>query len=397
VRVISNSNHGRPPGSRANPLDRGAPRGDKTTAMTHIPTPAVIIDLEIAKRNIANMAAYVRQHGLGLRPHTKTHKSALMARLQIEAGAVGLTVAKAGEADVMTHVSDDVLVAYPALDPFRATRVAELAKNKTMRVGIDSDFAAEALAEAARAAGSTIGVLVDLDVGFHRTGVQSPQAALELARVIDRMHTALRLDGIMCFPGQVKTPASDQAPALAPVAAMLQESVDLWKRSGLKAGIVSGGSTPTAYQSHLVPALTEIRPGTYIYNDMSTVSGGFCAIDDCAARVFCTVVSDAVPGKVVIDAGSKTLFSDRRSHGGDTAGFGHVVEFPQAKVVRLSEEHGEIDVSACPKPPRLGERVHVIPNHICPCINLHDRVYLKRGDAEAHFELLPIDARGKVV
>ena len=365
--------------------------------MTPIPTPSVIINLRAVKRNIDRLAAYGREHRLGIRPHTKTHKSAYMARLQMEAGAVGLTVAKVGEADVMAQVSGDVLLAYPALDPFRAGRVAELAKTRTIRVGIDSAFAAEALAEAARAAGSTIGVLVDIDVGFHRTGVQSPQAALDLARVIDRMHTVLRLDGMMCFPGQIKNPASDQGPSLEPINAMLREAVDLWKRAGLEAKIVSGGSSPTAFTSHLVTALTEIRPGPYIYNDMNTVSGGFCELDDCAARVFCTVVSNAVPGKVVIDAGSKTLFSDRRSHGGDTAGFGHVVEYPQAKVVRLSEEHGEVDVSACDRAPRLGERVHVIPNHVCPCINLHDRVYLQDGPNDPRLELLPIDARGRVI
>ena len=133
----------------------------------------------------------------------------------------------------------------------------------------------------------------------------------------------------------------------------------------------------------MVPAYTEIRPGTNVYNDMSLVSGGFCSLDDCAVRpVACTVVSDAVPGKAVIDAGSKTLTSDRRMISPDTAGFGHVVEYPQAKIVRLSEEHGELDLSACDRRPKLGERVHVIPNHICPCINLHDQVYLRLPDGE---------------
>src|SRR5205814_9455191 len=141
-----------------------------------------------------------------------------------------------------------------------------------------------------------------------------------------------------------------------------------WRRSGLEARIVSGGSTPTAYQSHHIKALTEIRPGTYIYNDMSTVSCGCCELADCAARLVCTVVSTAVPGKFVIDAGSKSLTQDRRSKDPETAGFGHIVEFPQARITRLTEEHGEVDASACDHRPKLGQRLHVTPNHLCPCV-----------------------------
>jgi D-serine deaminase-like pyridoxal phosphate-dependent protein len=368
--------------------------GRSDVQLNDMPTPAVIIDLAIAKRNIAKLAEYGRQHSLGIRPHTKTHKSAMMARLQTEAGAVGLTVAKVGEADVMLPETDDLLVAYPALDPHRSARVAELAKRKTVRVGIDSAFAAEAIGGAAAAAGSTVGVLVDIDVGHHRTGVQSPGAALELAQIVSNTR-GLRLDGIMCFPGQLKDPADQQAESLAPMEAILRETVELWKRAGLDAKIVSGGSSPTAYQSHHVKSLTEIRPGTYIYNDANMISGGFVGVEDCAVRIACTVVSEAVPGKVVIDAGSKTLTYDRRMIDPDNGGFGYVVEYPQAKVERLSEEHGEVSVANSERRPRLGERVHVIPNHVCPCINLHDQVYLKREDGTV--EMMRVDARGKVV
>ena len=142
-----------------------------------------------------------------------------------------------------------------------------------------------------------------------------------------------------------------------------------------------------------MPQLTEIRPGTYVYNDMNTVSGGYCTLDDCAARIVCTVVSDAVPGKFVIDAGSKTLTQDRNALGPD-AGFGHIVECPGGKIVRLTEEHGEVDASACERRPRLGERVHVIPNHICPCVNLQDVVWLRGGDGA--LESISVDARGRL-
>jgi D-serine deaminase-like pyridoxal phosphate-dependent protein len=239
----------------------------------------------------------------------------------------------------------------------------------------------------------TIGVLVDLDVGLHRTGVQSPTEALALAQHVSKI-AALRLDGIMCYPGQFKQPASELPQLLAPVAALLDETIALWRRSGLEAKIVSGGSTPTAYQSHHIPALTEIRPGTYIYNDMSTVSCGYSELSDCAARLVCTVVSTAVPEKFVIDAGSKSLTQDRRSRDPDTAGFGHVAEYPDAKIVRLTEEHGEVDASRCDRRPKLGERVHVIPNHVCPCVNLQSMVWLR--DEAGEFEPMQIDARGQV-
>ena len=177
------------------------------------------------------------------------------------------------------------------------------------------------------------------------------------------------------------------------VDAVVNETLDLWSASGLEAKIVSGGSTPTAYQSHLVDCLTEIRPGTYIYNDMNTVSAGFCRLEDCAARVVCTVVSNAVPGKVVIDAGTKTLTSDRNITQPDS-GHGYIVQYPQAKITRLSEEHGEVDITACDRAPSIGERVEIIPNHICPCINLQDAAFLRSAEGELHS--FRIDARGKL-
>lgn len=357
------------------------------------PTPAVIIDLPIVRRNIDRLAAYGREHKLRIRPHTKTHKSIRFARMQMQAGAVGLTTAKAGEALTMSQAADDLFVAYPALDPWRAPRLARLAREKMIRVGVDSAYALDVLSNAARAAGSTIGILVDIDVGLHRTGVQSPADALALAQHVSRKDH-VRLDGIMCYPGQIKAPLSEQPAALEPVAHLLQETIELWRRSGLEAATVSGGSSPSAYQSHLVPQLSEIRPGTYIFNDMSMVSCGHASMEDCAARVVCTVISTAVPGKFVIDAGSKTLTQDRRSKDPDTAGFGHVVEYPQARITRLSEEHGEVNASQCAKRPKLGERVHVIPNHICPCVNLQTMVWLR--DERGNLEPTEVDARGQV-
>jgi D-serine deaminase-like pyridoxal phosphate-dependent protein len=361
--------------------------------MYDLPTPCILIDAETVRRNLRRMADYARGHNLKLRPHTKTHKSVEIARMQLgEGGASGLSVAKTGEAAVMAAASDDLLMAYPAVDARRCEALARLAGGKAVRVAVDSTVAVDALSAAASAAGSTVGVLVDLDVGTHRTGVRTPAAAAELARRVDRV-PGLRLDGLFIYPGHVAGPPAAQAPALAAIDALVAETLDLWAGAGLAAAIVSGGSTPTAFRSHLVGRQTEIRPGTYVFNDMNCVRGGFATLDDCAARVLCTVVSDAVPGQVVLDAGTKTLTSDRCGPAPDS-GHGHVVGHPNAKVTRLTEEHGQVDVTGCDRAPRVGQQVTVVPNHICPCVNLQDRVYwMEPGEPPRP---LAVDARGRV-
>jgi D-serine deaminase-like pyridoxal phosphate-dependent protein len=365
----------------------------KRTMRYDLPTPALLLDAEKVRRNLRRMADYAAAHLLKLRPHTKTHKSVELGRMQIgEGGASGLTVAKAGEASVMSEASEDLLIAYPTVDARRCAAVAEMGQRKTVRVGLDSADAADALSSAATTATSTIGVLVELDVGMHRVGVQTPKAALDLATRIDRS-PGLHLDGLMFYPGHIGHKPDQQAGPLAAVEAMLTETLDLFRQSGLNTSIVSGGSTPTALRSHLVRGLTEIRPGTYIFNDMNCVHGGFASLDDCAARIICTVVSNAVPGQVVIDAGTKTLTSDRCGPAPDS-GHGHVVEYPGAKITRLTEEHGQVDVTSCDRLPKLGEQVTVIPNHICPCVNLQDCVYWHEADETPR--PMTVDARGRV-
>lgn len=356
-------------------------------------TPAMVVDSRTVFRNIERLAAYGDEHDLDIRPHTKTHKSRELARLQIAAGAVGLTAAKVGEAELMAEVSDDILLGYPAIDPARTARLAQLARHVTLRVAVDSKFGAKRIGEAANRARTTVGILVDIDVGMGRTGVQTADEALSIAQFVDSS-PGLRLDGLFCFPGHIVETPADQAPALEAMSIKLAHTIDLWADHGLQARIVSGGSTPTAFQSHLVGELTEIRPGTYIYNDINTVRGGFCQLEDCAAHIHSTVVSTAVPGQVVIDAGSKTLTSDRCSPAPDT-GHGYILEYPDAVIRRLSEEHAQVDIRACPRAPELGERVRVIPNHICPCVNLQDAVWWR--DESGELIELTIDARGLLV
>ena len=292
----------------------------------------------------------------------------------------------------MAGVSNDILVAYPIVDGHRAQRLAALARRVTVRVAIDSDRAAATLAEAAKSAGSTIGILIDLDVGNHRTGLSSAERSLRLAKAVSRT-PGLRLDGLFYYPGHIGGSPADQADQLDRVRVQLEEALELWRGAGLEAAIVSGGSTPTARQSHLVPMTTEIRPGTYIFNDLYEARGGYCRLEDCAARFHCTVVSDAVHDQIILDAGSKTLSSDRCGTAPDS-GFGFLVECPEAKVVKLSEEHAQVDVSRCDRCPAVGSRVTLIPNHICVAVNLVGRFWWREnGDAE----MVESEARAMVV
>jgi D-serine deaminase-like pyridoxal phosphate-dependent protein len=362
--------------------------------MVHdLATPSIVICAETFGRNLRKLAGYVKEHGLSLRPHSKTHKSTFIGKKQMEAGAIGMTVAKAGEAAVMAEIADDILMAYPAVDAFRAGQLAKLARKKTIRVGVDSTLAADVLGEAARSEGTTIGILVDIDVGLHRTGVQSVEDSVKLAQHVSHLK-GLRLDGIMFYPGHVSLAMAKEGKVIREIDAKTGEAKELWKKKGMEAKIVSGGSTPTAYFSHEFKNMTELRPGTYIYHDMNGVHGGFATLEECAARIVATVVSTAVPGQIVIDAGSKTLTSDRCGPAPDS-GHGYVVEYPEAKIVKLTEEHGQVDVRACAKTPKVGERITVIPNHICPCINLQDVIWWQEKDQKP--VAIEIQARGKVI
>lgn len=359
--------------------------------LMQLATPCLVVDSQTVRRNLEALQQYAEQNGLRVRPHAKTHKSLRIAQEQLQLGSQALSVAKVGEAEVLSRVCDDILIAYPAVDAQRCDRIAELAKRIAVRVAVDSRESVDALANAARKSGATIGILVDQDVGFHRTGIASPDDVAELATHIVSHHDGLRFDGIFFYPGHVTAPASDQLNLLQQIDAQLQATLQRCQEKGLEVSVISGGSTPTTFQSHHITSQTEIRPGTYVFNDMNTVRGGFCRIDQCAAVVIATVVSTAVAGKAVIDAGTKALASDRNWIEPDS-GFGHVIEYPDAKIVRLSEEHGELDFSDCSSRPRIGERVAIIPNHICPCVNLHDS-FLWLDDS-GNAQRSPVDCRG---
>ncbi|MGA2737178.1 MAG: alanine racemase [Bryobacteraceae bacterium] len=361
-----------------------------------IDTPALLVDLDVMERNLQRVADYTRRHGLRLRPHTKTHKSPRIGRRQLDLGAVGLTVAKVGEAEVMLEAEPaDMLVAYPVIGRAKLERLMAVARRTRVTVSLDSLFAAQQLSEAAQAAGGNgikIGVLAETDVGLGRVGVSPGSELLDLARGIGRL-PGLSFEGIAFYPGHVKDNGEQGLEALASLGGLIQSILADFRREDIEVRIVSGGSTPSLYHSHELPGLNEIRPGTYVYNDWNTVSSGACTPDDCAASMQVTVVSTARPGQIIVDGGSKTFSSDRLAGSIDST-FGHVVEAPQAVFHKMNEEHGYVDVRECGRKFELGERLHIIPNHVCVAVNLHERVYgIRNGELE---EVWEVPGRGKL-
>lgn len=341
-------------------------------------TPALFIDLDIVERNLDAMAKLCREQGVGLRPHTKTHKTPEVGRMQVDRGAVGLTVAKVGEAEAMAAGGlDDILVAYPVLGAEKLGRLAALARDRSVLMSLDNERTAEELSRAAAQASATVGVLVEFDSGYRRCGLQAGPACVELAARIEKL-PGLKFRGLMTYFGTVWGTIEERRKQARQVIGPVERALEAFAAARIPVEIVSGGSTPAAEFSREIPGLTEIRPGTYVYNDLNTYFQGACGLEDCAARVLTTVVSTAVPGHAIIDAGSKTLSSDTLSSG-PMAGFGRLVEVPDAPLFKLSEEHGHVDATKSQHQFRVGEVLSIIPNHVCTCVNMHDQVFLVRN------------------
>ena len=356
-------------------------------------TPAVVVDLDILERNVDRLAQYAACYGLNLRPHTKTHKIPAIAKMQMASGCSGITVAKSGEAQVMAEAGlDNILIAYPIFGSAKMKRVAELACGKRITVAVDSMDTVEALSAAAHVARSTIELLVEIDVGMRRCGVSTPEAALALAAGISRL-PGVRFAGVTFYPGHIWLAPGEQSSAMHAVGQQIGAIVKRLGREGLPCEIVSGGSTPSAYNSHLLPLLTEIRPGTYVFNDRNTLGVGACELNDCALRVLVTVVSTAVLGRAIVDGGSKT-FSMDRWFSGTREGHGLIPDAPDVLFETMSEEHGHLDITGADRDFQVGDRLSVIPNHVCACVNLHNRIwYHRQGEVEGSWE---VDGRGKV-
>jgi D-serine deaminase-like pyridoxal phosphate-dependent protein len=356
-------------------------------------TPMPVIDLDVMDANIRRLADYARGHEIALWPHAKTHKVPAIAALQLAAGAGGITVAKPGEAEVMAaHGIGPLLIHYPCYGAEKWERIAGVIERGTpVTVAIDSFEAAEPLAAVLAARGLQADVLIELDVGQHRTGARSPEQATAVATRVDAL-AGLAIAGISCFPGHLRGEQEAMPPLLAGIEQILSETVERFSAAGLRHDRVSGGGTPAAHLTHLTPTLTELRVGTYVFLDRSEVAYGPLTLEDCALRVHTTVVSAPEPGRAVIDAGSKTL-SDAVVLG-PGGGFGTVPDHPEVTIRALNEEHGYVELGAGAAGLRVGDRLAVVPNHVCACVNLHDVVCGARGDVvEAVFD---VAARGRV-
>lgn len=361
--------------------------------VSELETPALLIDLDIMERNLRRVAEYAREHDLRLRPHTKTHKLPVLGRKQLDLGAAGLTVAKVGEAEVMLNAQPpELLVAYPVIGRKKLERLMAVARGTRITVSLDSAFAAKQLSDAAREVQTEIGVLAELDVGQGRVGVSPGEPLLELGRQIARMPW-LSLQGITFYPGHVAAPDEAAMEEIARISGLMQQVTTEWKQAGLPLNIVSGGSTPLLFHSHKVAGLNEIRPGTYIFNDKNTWFNKGCGLEDCAGSIITTVVSTARPGQVIVDGGSKTFSSDRLA-GSNEVSFGYIVSAPDAVYARMNEEHGYIELRNSKQEFTVGDRVRIIPNHICVCMNLHEKVYAIRGEEVVHE--WRVEGRGKL-
>ena len=334
-------------------------------------TPAALVDVARMDANLRRAAEYCQAHGLVWRPHAKTHKTPELAAEQVRLGAVGVTVATPREAEVMASAVNDILLAYPPFGASKLERLMRLPERVRLTVGLDSAEALDALAGAARRAGRTVGVLVELDAGMGRVGLVAPEHAVELARRAAEAE-AIEYRGIMFYPGHIRGPVAEQDAAIAALNARLAERIGALDAAGLRPAVVSGGSTPTFWRSHEIAGLTEVRPGTNIFNDRTTAEIGACAWDECAYSVLATVVSTSVQGQAVVDAGSKALAKeDLRAEGG---GYGALLDRPEVIVKSVSEEHGLLDLTATDWRPRVGDRVRIVPNHVCVSVNLQERL-----------------------
>jgi D-serine deaminase-like pyridoxal phosphate-dependent protein len=370
-----------------------APQVHEIVAPTEmIDTPAMVVDETILHRNIAEMAALARSHGVALRPHIKTHKTPEIVRLQLAAGAIGITCAKLGEAEVMADAgAEDILIAYPVVGEIKIRRLLALMERVRMRVALDSREAGQALSDAMAAEDRVLDVYVEVNTGQNRAGVRFGEEAVALALDLARL-PGLHLVGVMTHEGQANAQGPDLIESFALDAGRnLVATAEEIRSHGIELPIVSVGSTPAAAYTPTIPGVTEMRPGTYVFRDTSAFRYGIVGPDDCAARILATVVSHPAPDRCIVDGGSKTFALDKTpSH----PGHGYIVGHERAVFDRMSEEHGVVILPPDEPGFEIGARVEIIPNHICPTVNLMDELNIVR---DGHvIDVWKVAARGKI-
>lgn len=343
-------------------------------------TPFVRIDQQKTLANIERFQRLCDSIDIDFRPHIKTHKQPLVGQWQIDAGAVGINCQKLSEAEVFAQAGfDDILITYNILGRERLSRLAALNRQCKLTVTADHAFVVDGLASIASQS-APLSVMVECNTGANRCGVPTAEQALELAKHI-LSQDGLRFAGLMTYPpaGQIKA-----------VNQWLTKARALFEQAGIDVPAISSGGAPDMWQLPRMKGITEYRCGTYVYNDRSLLERGVCQLEDCALTVETTVVSALDSGRIVVDAGSKSLSSDLLG----MADYGLIVQHPLARIVSLSEEHGVVDVSQCSQPPRLGDRLSIIPNHACVVSNLYDHVWIK--DRHGLVTRSPVAARGCV-
>ncbi len=359
-------------------------------------TPEIVIDLDVVRANIDRAAAAAHDAGVAMRPHVKTHKLPQIAHLQVQAGAIGIQVAKLGEAEVMADAGiRDILVGYPVVGEAKLARLGDLAGRVSISVTLDSDEAAAGVSRIASQRGVTIAVLVEIDTGLRRLGLEPGTEATDFAERIAAL-PGLQLAGVFTHEGHVYTQARDDAErerlTLEACGAAVETAREI-RRRGHAAPVVSVGSAGTFRFAIRCPGVTEVRPGTYVFNDRSQIAQGAATEADLAAVVVTTVVGRPRPERIVVDAGTKVLTSDRMLVADPPATFGRVLGHDEWDLVRLSEEHGVLDIPASADV-RIGDRLVIVPNHVCPTINLATAVtVIERGSVTGRW---PVAARGMV-
>jgi D-serine deaminase-like pyridoxal phosphate-dependent protein len=345
-------------------------------------TPALVVDEAILDANIARMADFTSRAGLVLRPHVKTHKSLEIARRQRAAGAQGITVATLSEALVFAEAGfDDIFVAYPLwIDDFRGAALEDLLERSSIMVGIDSADAVSQLAREGFASRTNFSVMVEVDSGHHRSGVQPADAGQLAAAALD---AGLAVAGVFTFPGHSYSPDARSSAAKDEHDA-LEAAVDSLADRDIPARVVSGGSTPSL-EFATSSVLTEVRPGVYVFGDAQQWELGTCAPETIALTALATVMSRS-PDHLILDTGSKVLGADRAAY---STGFGRLLDHPDARLTGLSEHHGTVIGVDLP----IGTRVRVVPNHVCATVNLADEYLVHSPDSA--LSTWPVDARGR--
>jgi D-serine deaminase-like pyridoxal phosphate-dependent protein len=354
--------------------------------LERVDTPAPIVLLDVIQRNIAGMQGFAAEHDLQVRPHVKTHKCVEIGRLQVEAGAVGITAGNVGEAEVFASAGfDDIFLAYPIWPAgTKGQRIRRLAETTRLRVGVDNVPAIEALAGAMGDEPDRLEVVIEVDCGARRSGAP-PEVAGDLAQAARKL--GLVPVGVYTYPGHGSSGRDARRRAAEDQHAALTSAVRSFAEAGVHADVVSAGSTPTVAFSTGSP-ITEIRPGEYVFCDLDNVRLGACTEDQIALFVAATVVSDWVPGQVILDVGTKALGREgnlERGYGG-IAGRGAVL-------ARLNEYHGFLTVPPEESRPGVGTVVPVVPNHVCPVVNSFEELIVTdtRG---ATVQRWPVAARG---